>query len=75
MLNACTEPYPFSLQKVAAAIAHAASHRSHIQTARTPFEKHARQAGTFYLGGKMDDITVVAAWVVRPGTEKKLMQQ
>jgi hypothetical protein len=33
--------------------------------ARTPFSEHARQHGVLHSGGKMDDITVVCAWVVR----------
>lgn len=51
--------------KVAQAIAQAAHYRSRDECARTPFSLCAREAGYDYLGGKMDDITVVAAWVVK----------
>lgn len=33
--------------------------------------KHARQEGTFFSGGKMDDITVVACWVMSSDFKKK----
>ena len=32
---------------------------------RSPFAKSARQNHTHYMGGKLDDITVIAAWVTR----------
>ncbi|KEP67347.1 UNVERIFIED_CONTAM: serine/threonine specific protein phosphatase [Hammondia hammondi] len=52
-----------SAQAVAAAVAEAAAHKSRNPTAKTPFMKHARRAKTHFMGGKMDDITVVACWV------------
>ncbi|CAE8671084.1 unnamed protein product, partial [Polarella glacialis] len=51
--------------KLAAAIAKAAAYRSQDQGARTPFGENAKEAGLYHVGGKMDDISVVAAWVVR----------
>ncbi|KAL8442544.1 hypothetical protein Emag_006373 [Eimeria magna] len=57
-----------SATAVATAIGEAAAHRSRSLTARTPFMKHARQEGSFFTGGKMDDITVVACWVTSSGT-------
>jgi len=55
-----TEP-----KNVAKAIAKAALLRSTDRSARTPFSLNAKDAGLCHYGGKMDDITVVAAWVVR----------
>ncbi|KAF4640452.1 serine/threonine specific protein phosphatase [Toxoplasma gondii] len=52
-----------SAQAVAAAVAEAAAHKSRNPMAKTPFMKHARRAKTHFMGGKMDDITVVACWV------------
>eukprot|EP00922_Rhytidocystis_sp_ex-Travisia-forbesii_P004667 GHVS01006873.1.p1 GENE.GHVS01006873.1~~GHVS01006873.1.p1 ORF type:complete len:1245 (-),score=216.88 GHVS01006873.1:100-3834(-) len=54
-----------SAYSVAKALGEAASYRSRDPRARTPFMRHARQSGANYLGGKLDDITVVACWVVR----------
>ncbi|PFH33732.1 hypothetical protein BESB_079480 [Besnoitia besnoiti] len=54
-----------SAQAVAAAIAEAAAYKSCNPLAKTPFMKHARRAKTHFMGGKMDDITVVACWVTR----------
>eukprot|EP00931_Biecheleriopsis_adriatica_P091781 TRINITY_DN6565_c0_g1_i1.p1 TRINITY_DN6565_c0_g1~~TRINITY_DN6565_c0_g1_i1.p1 ORF type:complete len:489 (+),score=112.61 TRINITY_DN6565_c0_g1_i1:54-1469(+) len=51
--------------RLANAFAAAAHCRSEDCGARTPFSVNARQAGIHRSGGKMDDITVVAAWVVR----------
>ncbi|CAK0875941.1 unnamed protein product [Prorocentrum cordatum] len=51
--------------KLAAAIAHAAFYRARDPAASTPFQEHAREHGLVHAGGKMDDITVVCAWVVR----------
>lgn len=53
---------------IASAIAMAAFHRSKDKSARTPFTLHAKEAGLYHVGGKMDDITVVALWVVRSST-------
>jgi len=58
-----------SAESVARAIAHAAFHRSKDLKAKSPFAKNARQSGTHYQGGKMDDITVVACWVVSDTNE------
>mmetsp|Transcript_25698 Transcript_25698/g.67240 ORF Transcript_25698/g.67240 Transcript_25698/m.67240 type:complete len:495 (-) Transcript_25698:157-1641(-) len=54
--------------RFATAIAHAAFHRACDTTALTPFAEHARQHGIPHIGGKLDDITVVCAWVVRTGS-------
>lgn len=53
-----------SAKNVAKALAAAAFHRSQDPRARTPFGRQSKRAGTFLTGGKLDDITVVAAWVV-----------
>jgi len=50
---------------VAAAIAQKTFSRSLTVGGRTPFADNAERAGSFYRGGKPDDITVVAAWVTR----------
>jgi hypothetical protein len=50
--------------RIASAVAHAAFHRATEVGARTPFSEHAGQHGVHHSGGKMDDITVVCAWVV-----------
>jgi len=50
---------------LATAIAHAAYHRARDQGAASPFSDNARAQGLRYQGGKMDDITVVCAWLVR----------
>eukprot|EP01066_Platyproteum_vivax_P016413 Platyproteum_vivax@DN7116_c0_g1_i1.p1 len=57
-----------SPSRVAETVARAARHRSRDCRARTPFSRHARQNGVFFLGGKTDDITVVASWVLAPQT-------
>jgi len=49
---------------VAKAIVKAAFHRSKDRGTRSPFSDHAKQAGLYHTGGKMDDITCVCAWVV-----------
>ncbi|KAL8429592.1 hypothetical protein Efla_007449 [Eimeria flavescens] len=56
-----------SATAVATAIGEAAAHRSRSLTAKTPFMRHARQEGSLFSGGKMDDITVLACWVTSPG--------
>lgn len=56
---------PSDPARVAEAIAQAAFCRARDGSARTPFSIHAKEAGLYHVGGKMDDITVVAAWVVR----------
>jgi serine/threonine protein phosphatase PrpC len=60
LMRKATDP-----SKIAAAISLAAFHRSRDTSARTPFATSAKEAGLYHHGGKMDDITVVAAWVVR----------
>lgn len=50
--------------QLATSIVRAAYHRSLDRDARTPFGEHARQAGLYHRGGKMDDITCVCAWLV-----------
>jgi len=50
---------------LATTIAHAAYHRACDTAANTPFSVCARQNGVPHNGGKMDDITVLCAWVVR----------
>ncbi|EZG70844.1 putative protein phosphatase 2C [Gregarina niphandrodes] len=49
---------------VARGIAEAAFYRSIDSRAKSPFAKAARAAGASAVGGKQDDITVVACWVV-----------
>lgn len=49
---------------LAKAIAEAAFYRSLDPRARTPFGRQSRRAGGYFTGGKMDDITVVVAWIV-----------
>lgn len=56
---------PTDPASLATAIVRAAYHRSLDRDARTPFGDHARQAGLYHRGGKMDDITCVCAWVVQ----------
>jgi len=56
----CTDPVD-----VAAALAHAAHCRARDNSAQTPFSDRAREYGVYHSGGRMDDITVVCAWVAR----------
>eukprot|EP00930_Biecheleria_cincta_P083894 TRINITY_DN7339_c0_g1_i1.p1 TRINITY_DN7339_c0_g1~~TRINITY_DN7339_c0_g1_i1.p1 ORF type:complete len:465 (-),score=92.43 TRINITY_DN7339_c0_g1_i1:202-1596(-) len=49
---------------LAETLAQAALQRSCSQEGKTPFSLHAQQAGLYHVGGKMDDITCVCAWVV-----------
>lgn len=53
-------PYP---ARIANAIALAAQHRSKDGSARTPFGQNAHEAGVHHVGGKVDDISIIAAWV------------
>lgn len=55
--------------ELAAAIARAAFARACDGSAKTPFGKNAREAGLHHVGGKLDDITVLAAWVVEADAE------
>jgi len=50
---------------VALAVAQAARCRSLDASAKTPFSQNAAEAGLYHVGGKVDDVTVVAAWVTR----------
>lgn len=50
---------------LATTIAHAAYHRACDTTAATPFSACAQSQGIAHRGGKLDDITVICAWVVR----------
>mmetsp|Transcript_6000 Transcript_6000/g.14319 ORF Transcript_6000/g.14319 Transcript_6000/m.14319 type:complete len:585 (-) Transcript_6000:316-2070(-) len=59
--NACAPTLP---EDLAMAVAKAAFTRSLDTSARTPFSVNARRVGAMHFGGKMDDICVVAAWVV-----------
>ncbi|CAE7749499.1 unnamed protein product [Symbiodinium sp. CCMP2592] len=65
---------------IAKALALAAQERSVDATATVPFNTAARSHGYESLGGKEDDITVVAAWVVSaksglsPNTADKLLK-
>merc|ERR1711865_1354747 len=57
----CTNP-----ERIAAAVAKAAFHRARDKLAETPLAARAtRERGTQHVGGKLDDITVVCAWLVR----------
>lgn len=55
-----------SASVVAESLVTAAFHRSRDTNARTPFGRHAKMNGfpTWERGGKEDDITLVAGWVV-----------
>eukprot|EP00918_Siedleckia_nematoides_P086450 GHVU01190235.1.p1 GENE.GHVU01190235.1~~GHVU01190235.1.p1 ORF type:complete len:362 (+),score=85.60 GHVU01190235.1:673-1758(+) len=50
---------------LAAALAGAARARSLHPRAPTPFSANASAAGRLHTGGKLDDVTVACAWVVR----------
>jgi protein phosphatase PTC7 len=52
-----------SMEKVASCIAHTAHKTAKSTRNRTPFAIAAQKAGYEYLGGKMDDITVIASLV------------
>lgn len=53
-----------SAELLAETLAKAALQRSCSQEGKSPFSLHAQQAGMYHIGGKMDDITCVCAWVV-----------
>lgn len=55
-----------NMQKTAQVMAHYARHRAADSKFASPFAYAAFQAGYAYMGGKMDDITVVAAQVQLP---------
>lgn len=50
--------------KLARKIAKLAHHNSLDRCAITPFSKAAQEAGLEFLGGKVEDITVVVAYIV-----------
>jgi serine/threonine protein phosphatase PrpC len=52
-------------ERLAMAVAEAARYRSQDNSIKSPFSVHASKAGLCHVGGKMDDITCVCAWVVR----------
>lgn len=54
---------PASMEKVASCVAHTAHKAAKATKTRSPFAVAAERAGYRYLGGKMDDITVVASLV------------
>lgn len=56
-----------SPEHVARSLALAAYERSTDPSARVPFAENARKQGYFFSGGKQDDITVVAAWIMEDG--------
>ncbi|KAF4042515.1 Stage II sporulation protein E (SpoIIE) [Phytophthora infestans] len=56
-----------SMEKVASCIAHTAHKTAKGTKSKTPFAIAAQQAGYEYLGGKMDDITVVTSLVTSDG--------
>ncbi|CAE7476583.1 unnamed protein product [Symbiodinium natans] len=58
LLDRCTPP-----ETIAKALALAAQERSMDPTAKVPFVEYSKRHGFECLGGKQDDITVVAAWV------------
>mmetsp|Transcript_21341 Transcript_21341/g.67584 ORF Transcript_21341/g.67584 Transcript_21341/m.67584 type:complete len:480 (-) Transcript_21341:100-1539(-) len=65
---ACTELRP-PPESVAQALVLAAQERSLDAEASTPFERGARRHRVECSGGKIDDITVVAAWIVPDSDE------
>ncbi|KAL7682701.1 putative PPM-type phosphatase domain, protein phosphatase 2C [Plasmopara halstedii] len=54
-----------SMEKVASCIAHTAHKAAKSTKTKTPFSVAAQQAGYEYIGGKMDDITVVTSLVTK----------
>lgn len=63
--GAATSISPTCPGRIARAIAEAALYRSRDMQLRSPFSVHAQKAGLYHVGGKMDDITCVCAWVTR----------
>ncbi|CAL1131821.1 unnamed protein product [Cladocopium goreaui] len=59
LLDRCTPP-----ETIAKTLALAAQERSMDATAKVPFVEYSKRHGFECIGGKQDDITVVAAWVV-----------
>lgn len=50
-------------EAIAEALVELALRKSRSRRSRTPFADAASQQGHFFIGGKEDDVTVVAAWV------------
>ena len=59
-------PAPSPFVGPAQVLAHYARHRAADSKFASPFAYAAFQAGFSYMGGKMDDITVVIAKVIAP---------
>jgi len=57
-----------SADLIARLLAEAAARRSEDTEATTPFTLHAKEHGHHHPGGKVDDVTVIAAWVVQGGS-------
>eukprot|EP00928_Gymnodinium_smaydae_P008562 TRINITY_DN1310_c1_g1_i1.p1 TRINITY_DN1310_c1_g1~~TRINITY_DN1310_c1_g1_i1.p1 ORF type:complete len:141 (-),score=37.95 TRINITY_DN1310_c1_g1_i1:189-611(-) len=51
-------------EEIAEVLAVAAQERSNDPKAVTPFMKEAQKQGKSFVGGKVDDVTVVAGWVI-----------
>lgn len=58
-------------EHIAKALASAAQLRSRDQKARVPFYHYSKKHGYDCIGGKADDITVVAAWVVAEREDRR----
>lgn len=54
---------PRTMERVASCVAHTAHECAKSSKLKTPFAQAARKAGFDYLGGKMDDITVITSLV------------
>lgn len=61
--------YKTAPENIAKALAYAAYERSNDRKAKVPFGDSCRLHGYDYEGGKEDDITVVAAWVLQDTSE------
>jgi len=59
--------------RVARAWALAAQERSLDPAAKVPFNEYSKRHGYECAGGKQDDITVVAAWVVQDDTRRQIV--
>ncbi|KAF4320666.1 hypothetical protein BBO99_00003679 [Phytophthora kernoviae] len=68
VLPSSSELDQHSMEKVASCIAHTAHKAAKGTKTKTPFALAAQEAGYEYLGGKMDDITVITSLVT--ATEK-----
>jgi protein phosphatase PTC7 len=61
--------YTTAPEALAQALVQAAHERSCDPKARVPFGAYCREHGLSHEGGKMDDITVVVAWVLDQGSQ------